>query len=104
MESENNLNIKLVIKTFQMAKCMYVVLTPEHTERGQLELSVLYVLNLKESYYGGQPNGAEVKFAHSALVARGSQVWILGADIHTARQATLWRHPTYKIEEDWHRC
>lgn len=42
-----------------------------------------------------------VKFAHSASVARGSQVWILGADLHTAHQVKLWWHPAYKIEEDW---
>ena len=50
----------------------------------------------------GWPSGTVVKFVHSALVAQGSQVWIPGADPHTARQAMLWWHPTYKIE-DWHR-
>ena len=44
------------------------------------------------------------KFVHSALAAQGSLVQILGADLHTAHQAMLWWHPTYKIEEDWHRC
>ena len=32
------------------------------------------------------------------------QVWILGKDLHTACQAKLWWHLTYKIDEDWHRC
>ena len=45
-----------------------------------------------------------VRFACSALVARGLQVQVLCADPHTAHQAMLWRHPTYKVEEDWHRC
>ena len=55
-------------------------------------------------YFRGQPGGIVVKFAHSASVAQGSQVWILGADLHTTHQAVLWWHPTYKIEEYWHRC
>lgn len=25
-------------------------------------------------------------------------------NLHTTPQVTLWRHPTYKIGEDWHRC
>ena len=25
-------------------------------------------------------------------------------DLLTARQATLWRRPTYKVEEDWQGC
>ena len=54
--------------------------------------------------FGGQPDGVVVKFAHSALAAWGLQVWILGADLCTSHQAMLWRHPTHKIEEDWHRC
>ena len=40
-----------------------------------------------------------VKFAHSASAARGSQVRILGTDLHAAHQATLWQCPTYKIEK-----
>ena len=31
-------------------------------------------------------------------------VQIQGADLHTTCQAMLWRCPTYKVEEDWHRC
>ena len=51
-----------------------------------------------------QPGGIVVKFACSAPVAWGSQVWILGADPHAACQATVWWHPMYKIMENWHRC
>ena len=40
----------------------------------------------------------------SDSVARGSWVWIPGVDLHTFHQAVLWWHPTYKVEEDWHRC
>ena len=39
----------------------------------------------------GQPSGAAVTFARSALAARGSLVQILGADLHTAYQAVLWQ-------------
>ena len=45
-----------------------------------------------------------VKFLRSALAALGSQVQILGAHLDTTHQAMLWRHPIYKIEEDWHKC
>ena len=54
--------------------------------------------------FRGWPRGVMVKFIHSTLVALGSQVRILGVDLHTAYQAMLWWHPTYKIQEDWHRC
>ena len=51
----------------------------------------------------GRPSGVVVKLAHSTSAAWSLQVWIPCADLHTAHQATLWQHPTYKIEEDWHR-
>ena len=50
----------------------------------------------------GWPGGIVVKFARSTLAAQGSQVQIPRADLHTAHQAMLWQHPTYKTEEDWH--
>ena len=52
----------------------------------------------------GWPGGIVVKFLCSTLAVWGSQVWILGTDLHTAHQAMLWQDPTYKIEEDWHEC
>ena len=45
----------------------------------------------------GQPCGVVVKFMHSALVAQGLGVQIPGEDLHTAHQAMLWQHLTYKI-------
>ena len=45
-----------------------------------------------------------VKFASSALAARGSPIWILGEDIALFVKAYCGRRPTYKIEEDGHRC
>ena len=55
---------------------------------------------------GGWPGGIVVKFTcfASALVARASWVQILRADLHTTHQAMLWWCPTYKVEEDLHRC
>ena len=45
-----------------------------------------------------------VEFPCSDSAAQGLKVWIPGVDLHTAHQAMLWWRPTYKIEEDWHRC
>ena len=52
----------------------------------------------------GRPGDGVIKFSCSALVAGGSQVPIPVMVVHTTHQAMLWQHPTYKIEEDWHRC
>ena len=51
-----------------------------------------------------QPGGIVVKFLHSTSVAQGTQFQILGADLCTTHQAMQWWLPTYKIEEDGHRC
>ena len=59
---------------------------------------------LKVVYVRGQPSGVMVEFTCSAWAAQGLQVQIPGADLCTAHQAMLWWHPTYKIEEDRHRC
>ena len=53
---------------------------------------------------GGHPGEVMVKFARSASTAQSLQVRILGVDLHTTHQAVLWQRPTYKMEEDWHRC
>ena len=57
-----------------------------------------------KNHLQGLAGGVVVKLVCSALVAWGSQVRIPGADLHTAHQAMLWWCPTYKIEEDGHRC
>ena len=41
-----------------------------------------------------------VKWAHSALEARGSPVQIPGADMVPHGKPCCGRHPTYKVEED----
>ena len=48
----------------------------------------------------GWPCGPVLKFACCASVAQSSPVWILGVDLHTAHQATLWQHPTWKNQND----
>ena len=57
----------------------------------------------KQKSYRGHPGGVVVKFAHSTSAAQGSWVQIPGMNLHTTNQVILWWHPTYKIEEDWHR-
>ena len=52
----------------------------------------------------GWPGGTAVKFAHSASVARGLLVRILGADMALLGKPCCGRHPTYKVEEDGHGC
>ena len=52
----------------------------------------------------GQPGGIVVQFVCSAWVAQGLWVRIPGTDLCTAYQDMLWQCPTYKTEEDGHRC
>ena len=52
----------------------------------------------------GRPGGAAVKCACSASAARGSPVWIPGADMAPRGKPCCGRHPTYKVEEDGHGC
>ena len=55
-------------------------------------------------YYRGRPGGAEVKCTRSPSVARGSPVWIPGADRETSGTPCCGRRPTYNVEEDGHGC
>ena len=50
------------------------------------------------------PGSVVVKLTCSASAVQGSQLPILGADLHATPQAMLWQRPPYEIEEDWHRC
>ena len=51
---------------------------------------------MKEKIYWGWFGDVAVKFVCSASAAQGSQVRILGTDLCTVHQATLWWHPTCK--------
>ncbi|XP_058403315.1 5-phosphohydroxy-L-lysine phospho-lyase isoform X2 [Diceros bicornis minor] len=51
----------------------------------------LTVTSQKRASLRGRPCGVVVKFTHSASAARGSQVWIPGADRCTTCQAMLWQ-------------
>ena len=42
------------------------------------------------------------KFGALHFSSPGLQVWIPGRP--TPLTAMLWHEPTYKVEEDWHRC
>ena len=58
------------------------------------------VTKVLESSSWGWPGGLVVKFASSALATWGLRVRILGGTC-TARQVTLYWHPTNNTEEDW---
>ena len=59
---------------------------------------------IKKNKPGGQPDGAAVKFARSALVAQGLLVRIPGGDMAPLGTPRCGRRPTYKVEEDGHGC
>ena len=59
--------------------------------------------NNSKIYYGGQPRGVVVKFSALCFGGLGSQVQVLGMGLRHL-SAMLCQRPTYKVEEDWHRC
>ena len=59
---------------------------------------------LKKGVIRGRPGSTEEKLARSALAAWGSPVRIPGADMALLRNPCCGRCPTYKVEEDGHRC
>ena len=58
----------------------------------------------KKNYDWGRPGRVGLRFTCSASAAWGSLVEIPSVNIHTTYQAMLQWCPTYKIEDDWHRC
>lgn len=59
-------------------------------------------LCFKKSVKEGLAAWPMVMFTHSTLAARGSWIWILGTDVHTAHKPRCGGAPR-KIEEDGHR-
>ena len=59
--------------------------------------------NILKDEFRGQPCGLVVKFSALHLGGLGLWVWILGMDLHHWLD-TLWQQPTYKVEDDWHKC
>ena len=57
-----------------------------------------------KTHEGGWSGGTAVKGACSALASRGLPVWILGVDMAPLGKPSCGRCPTYKVEEDGHRC
>ena len=86
-----------MVKSEVLTQKRSYITTPLHTY-GTDDLTILKRRNQ------GRPGGVVVAFTHSALVAQSSRVQILGVDLHTGHWAMMGRHPTYKMEEDWHRC
>ena len=60
--------------------------------------------SIKNGNIRGLPSGTAVTFVHSASVARGSRVQIPAADMAPLGKPCCGRRPTYKVEEDGHRC
>ena len=78
--------------------------TREGRKRGGEEKGNKEKVQEIKNHSRGQPSGVVPKFTHSTLAGWGLWVQILGVDLHTAHQTTLWQHPTYKLEEDGHQC
>ena len=74
-----------------------------HLQQGQSHIHY-FIMNIKYLGFRGQPSGAVVKCAHSVSVAQGLPVRIPGADMAPCGQLCCGRRPTYKVEEDGHRC
>ena len=69
-----------------------------------------FILNIKFIFFSiknikrGQPGGTAIKCSYSASVAGSSPIRIPAADMAPLGKPCCGRHPTYKIEEDGHRC
>ena len=85
-------------------KCAVVTCHKALTASQKLSVFILEQKKELKKKLWGWPSGVVVKFVCLASAARHSWVQIPGTDIHITHQAMLWWCPTYKIEEDCHRC
>ena len=91
-------------------KQLFKVIVPIYIPISAVEESLLFHM-IPDTWYcqplkflpGGQPCGVVVKLGLLHFGSLGLQVWIPGVDLYRL-SAMLWWQPTYKIEEDWHRC
>ena len=89
------MNSSLNFYTFDQLNCL--------REKAKYFCSCFTVLFIRKKTWGHLA-GAAVKCTLSASVARGSPVRILGADMVPLGKPCCGRRPTYKVEEDGHRC
>ena len=76
----------------------------ETTSLGRHGLRVTVGRDHKTRLNLGWPGGTAAKCTRSALAARGSLVQIQGVDMAPHGKPCCGRRPTYKVEEDEHRC
>ena len=80
------------------SRCYCSGLIDEKTEAKKNE-----VISLRNTVEGADPMPEWLKFCMLHFSSPGSWVQIPRADLRHS-SAILWSHPTYKIEEDQHRC
>ena len=64
--------------------------------------NMCYTYERQKTSLRGQPHGVVVGFGRLCFGSPGLWVQIPGTDL--CHSAMLWWQPTYKVEEDWHRC
>ena len=73
-----------------------LILSADH-----ITLALTKNLLSKIPLYWAQPHGLVLQFG---VLHVGGPGLVLGTDLYYSVAAMLWQQPTYKLEEDWHRC